>query len=73
MSYIKEIKIIEIKLLSLSAELIALIPEDNEIIKIKKDYYKICPSIKLIMEIRELISQISYLQGKTGKRLNFKQ
>ena len=40
MSYIKEIKIIESKLLSLSAELIALIPEDNEIIKIKKDYYK---------------------------------
>jgi len=36
----KEIKMIETKLLTLSAELIALIPEDNEIIKIKKDYYK---------------------------------
>lgn len=36
----KEIKIIEKKLLTLSVELIALLPEDNEIIKIKKDYYK---------------------------------
>jgi|LakMenE01Jun11ns_1017448.scaffolds.fasta_scaffold9881443_2 hypothetical protein len=40
MNYEKEIKTIENKLLVLSAELISLIPENNEIIKIKKDYYK---------------------------------
>jgi len=40
MEYRNEIKMIENKLLNLSAELISLLPEDNEIIKIKKDYYK---------------------------------
>lgn len=40
MNYNREIKSIEKKLLTLSAELISLLPEDNEIIKIKKDYYK---------------------------------
>ena len=40
MTYENEIKNIENKLFNLSAELILLIPEDNEIIKIKKDYYK---------------------------------
>jgi len=40
MNYNKEIKLIEKKLLTLSAELISLLPEDNEIIKIKKEYYK---------------------------------
>ncbi len=40
MSYNKDIKLIEGKLLTLGTELISMIPEDNEIIKIKKDYYK---------------------------------
>jgi hypothetical protein len=40
MTYKKEIKEIENKLYKLSAELIALIPEDNDIISLKKDYYK---------------------------------
>lgn len=40
MTYKKEIKELENKLYKLSAELIALIPEDNEIIALKKDYYK---------------------------------
>ena len=40
MEYRNEIKMIENKLLTLSAELIALLPEDNEIIKIKKEYDK---------------------------------
>lgn len=40
MTYKKEIRELENKLYKLSAELIALIPENDEIIKIKKDYYK---------------------------------
>ena len=40
MEYKDEIKMIENKLFNLSAELIGLLPEDNEIIKIKKEYYK---------------------------------
>ncbi len=40
MEFQNEIKIIEKKLMILSNELISLIPEDNEIIKIKKEYYK---------------------------------
>lgn len=40
MDYRNEIKVIENKLFNLSAELIALLPDDNEIIKIKKEYYK---------------------------------
>ena len=40
MDYKNEIKMIENKLFNLSAELISLLPDDNEIIKIKKDYYK---------------------------------
>ncbi len=40
MDYRNEIKMIENKLFNLSAELIALLPDDNEIIKIKKEYYK---------------------------------
>lgn len=40
MDYKNEIKLIENKLYNLSAELIALLPEDDEIIKIKKEYYK---------------------------------
>ncbi len=40
MDYKNEIRFIENKLYNLSAELIALLPEDDEIIKIKKEYYK---------------------------------
>ncbi len=40
MDYKNEIRLIENKLYNLSAELIALLPEDDEIIKIKKEYYK---------------------------------
>lgn len=40
MDYKNEIRLIENKLFNLSAELIALLPEDDEIIKIKKEYYK---------------------------------
>jgi len=40
MDYKHEIRLIENKLLNLSAELISLLPEDDDIIKIKKEYYK---------------------------------
>jgi len=40
MDYRNEITIIENKLFNLSSELIALLPETTEIIKIKKEYYK---------------------------------
>jgi len=40
MDYKNEIKMIENKLYNLSAELIALLPDNDEIIKIKKEYYK---------------------------------
>jgi hypothetical protein len=32
--------------------------------EMKKDYYKYFPSIKIYMEISELISQINYLECK---------
>lgn len=40
MDYKHEIRLMENKLLNLSAELISLLPEDDDIIKIKKEYYK---------------------------------
>jgi len=40
MDYRNEITIIENKLFNLSSELIALLPETTEVIKIKKEYYK---------------------------------
>jgi hypothetical protein len=54
----KEIKKIEFKLLNLSAELISLLPEDNEIIKIKKDYYKdLMIALKIIKNQQEDLEQ----------------
>jgi len=58
MNYNKEIKSIEKKLLTLSAELISLLPEDNEIIKIKKDYYKdLMIALKIIKNQQEDLEQ----------------
>jgi len=53
-----EIKKIEFKLINLSAELISLIPEDNEIIKIKKDYYKnLTIALQIIRNQQEELEQ----------------
>ena len=37
---------------------------------LKKDYYKYFPSLKLLIEIRDINSQISYLKNKKTKQFD---